>query len=195
MEKDKIIQPDATEDAGTAAYRRYLEGDDGGMITIITGYRDPLIIFLSHCAADPADSEDLAQETFIKIATKRPAFRGKSSFKTWLFAIGRNLALDAERRKKKTVPISKMPDVADDVMSIEKNYICTERDRTLRDVMHKLSPEYRQVLWLVYFENLTDKETARIMKRSTHAIETLLCRARKALEDKLKKEGFVYEEL
>ena len=61
--------------------------------------------------------------------------------------------------------------------------------------MQKLKAEYRQILWLIYFENLSLKDAAVILKKSVHNTETLVYRARKSLKLQLEMEGFVYEEL
>ena len=61
--------------------------------------------------------------------------------------------------------------------------------------MNKLKPEYRQVLWLVYFEEMSNKEAAAVMKKSVHNIEVLVSRARKSLRKQLKTEGFDHEDL
>ena len=61
--------------------------------------------------------------------------------------------------------------------------------------MAGLKPEYRQVLWLVYFEGFSSREASSVMKKSVHGIETLLYRARRSLKSELEKEGFVYEGL
>ena len=55
--------------------------------------------------------------------------------------------------------------------------------------MHRLKPEYRQVLWLQYFEDLRDKEIAQIMKKTPNNVSVLLHRAKKALKEELSKEG------
>ena len=55
-------------------------------------------------------------------------------------------------------------------------------------------PEYRNVLWLVYFEKFSNKETAIVLKKSERQIKNLLYRAKKSLKSKLEKEGFEYEE-
>lgn len=61
--------------------------------------------------------------------------------------------------------------------------------------MRRLSPDYRQVLWLVYFEELSSKEAARIMRRSIRSVESLLYRAKKSLKAQLEREGFDYEKI
>ena len=63
--------------------------------------------------------------------------------------------------------------------------------RTLR----RLKPEYRQVLYLTYFEGFSNAEAASIMKKSKKQVENLLYNARKMLRSELEKDGFQYEEL
>ena len=77
-------------DNGACSYRRYLAGDDNGLADIIREYRDGLIFFLNGFVNDPDTAEDLAEDVFFRLAVKKPRFREKSSFKTWLYAIGRN---------------------------------------------------------------------------------------------------------
>lgn len=49
---------------------------------------------------------------------------------------------------------------------MEKRYLHEERKVELHRAMQRLKPEYRQVLWLIYFEGMTGKETSRIMKKN-----------------------------
>ena len=82
-----------------------------------------------------------------------------------------------------------------DEESIESSYLKEERKIIIHRALQKLKAEYRQILWLIYFENFSNKEAALVMKRKVHSIETLVYRARGALKSQLEKEGFVYEEL
>ena len=61
--------------------------------------------------------------------------------------------------------------------------------------MEKLNCDYRQVLYLVYFENFSNTETAEIMRKNERQIRNLIYRAKAALKILLEKEGFEYEEL
>lgn len=78
---------------------------------------------------------------------------------------------------------------------MEKRYLHEERKVELHRALRRLKPEYRQVLWLIYFEGMTGKETSRIMKKTVHIVETLAYRARRALKEKLNREGFTCEDL
>ena len=73
---------------------------------------------------------------------------------------------------------------------MEESYIKNEKKIAVHRAMAELKNEYRQVLWLIYFEDFSNKETAEIMKKSVHAVETLVYRARTALKEKLVKGGF-----
>ena len=79
--------------------------------------------------------------------------------------------------------------------TIEKEYLKEEEKIILHKAMHSLKSEYRQVLWLIYFEELSTKETAKIMKKSVHSIENLVSRARRAIDSELKRRGYFYENL
>ncbi len=181
---------------GESSYRRYLAGDDNGLVEIIRDHKDGLIFFLNSFVRNLTVAEELCEDAFVKLAVKKPRFREGSSFKTFLYAIGRNTALDFLRRNKgDTVPIEDIAESAADMESMEKSYIREERRIAVHRALDSLKPEYRQVLWLTYFEELSNKETAAVMKKSVHGIETLVYRARLALKKQLEQEGFEYEEL
>ena len=87
-------------DNGASSYRRFLDGDDDGFTQIVVDYYDGLALWLSSYVRDLDVAEELAQETFAKLVTKKPRFNGRSSFKSWLYSIGRNAALDHLRVRK-----------------------------------------------------------------------------------------------
>lgn len=184
-------------DSGALYYHRFLDGDDSGFVDIIKDYKDGLIIYLCSITGNVYSAEDLAEDTFVRIITKKPRYSGKASFKTWLYTIGRNMAYDFMRKKSRVKELSaeEIAESLQDEHDLEKAYIKEEEKIELHNAMKKLPEAYRQVLWLTYFEELSNKETALVMNKSVHNIETLLYRARKALGEILLKEGFVYEGL
>lgn len=184
-------------DNGASSYRRYLAGDDTGLVEIIKDYKDGLMLFINGYVRNIFIAEDLTEETFFKLATKKPRFSGKSSFKTWLFAIARNVARDYLRESSKIAfaPVEEYGNFLAEETNVEKEYLIKERKITLHKAMKKLNPDYFQVLYLVYFENFSNTETAVIMKKNKRQIENLIYRAKQALKSELLKEGFEYEEL
>ena len=181
---------------GESSYSRFLSGDKYALDELIRDYKDGLIFYLYSIVGDIHKAEDFAIDTFIKLYTDKPAFRGESAFKTWLYTIGRNIAYDSMRKKPKyaEIPLENADDLSE-AASLEKEYIKDEDRIILRRNIQKLKPEYRQILYLIYIEGFDHSETAGIMKRSGKQIRDLLYRAKCALKKELEKEGFVYEEL
>ena len=180
-------------DNGASSYRRFRDnGDDRGLDEIIIEYSDGLMLYLTSIVGNIHTAEELAEDTFVLLGTKKPKFRGKSSFRTWLYAIGRNIAFDYLRKssKHKSVSIDEATELADDECALEAAYIRKEEQIIVHRAMRRLKPEYQQVLWLVYFEELSNKDAARIMKKSVRSVESLLYRARKSLRSQLEMEGF-----
>ncbi|MGN0517743.1 MAG: RNA polymerase sigma factor [Acutalibacteraceae bacterium] len=181
-------------DNGASSYRRFIHGDDAGLADIIDEYYDGLTFYLNTYVRNLNTAEELAEDTFVKLATKKPRFNGKSSFKTWLYSIGRNIAADSLRHnsKRDIVPIDEFSDmIANGDDEIEQSYLLEERKIIIHRAMQRLKLEYRQVLWLTYFEELSNKEVAQIMKKSLNSIEHLVSRARQSLKAELEKEDFI----
>ena len=185
-------------DSGTASYRRFrIDGDESGLIEIIKTYRDGLILYLNGFVSNLQTAEELAEDTFVLLGTKKPKDKGTASFKTWLYTIARNLAINHLRHRSRRVEVSldDCPEPIAEEQNLESIVIREERKIALHRALKQLKPEYRQVLWLVYFEDFSHKEVAQVMKKSVHNVETLIYRARQALKSRLEKEDFVYEEL
>ncbi|MDE6019739.1 MAG: RNA polymerase sigma factor [Ruminococcus sp.] len=182
-------------DNGAECYRKFLEGDNDSLTLIIRDYKDGLMLYLYRFTNDIFTAEDLTEDTFVKLYTKRPKFLSKSSFKTWLYAIGRNLALDHRRKH----PFSKVSmdecQHIRDITDIEAAYEKTEQAVLLGKAMYNIKSDYRQVLHLVYIEEFSIEESGKIMGKSNKQIGNLLYRAKKSLRSELEKEGIYCEKL
>ena len=182
-------------DYGAESYCRYLDGDNDGLKEIVETYFDGLMLYLNLFVRNLSEAEELAEETLFQLVSKRPVFSGKSTFKTWLYAIGRNVTLRYIRRREREAELLKEYDTVTTVEEdAERELLTRERDRSLYRAMGELKKDYRQVLWLRYFEKMDERSIATIMKKSVHSIEHLHRRAKEALREELRKEGFSYEE-
>ncbi len=183
-------------DNGASSYRRFLDGDDKGIVELVGDYKDGLILYLNGYVNNIFIAEDLAEDTFFRLMVKKPKFSGKSTFKSWLYAIGRNVAIDFIRHKSKLLdaPIENMASCLSEEESLERAYIKEESKIVVHRAMSRLAPDYRAVLYLVFFEGFSGKETATALKKNDRQIKNLLYRAKRALKSELEKEGFTYEE-
>lgn len=184
-------------DNGASSYRRFLDGDDDGIVEIIKDYKDGLMLYINNYVKNIHIAEDLMEDAFVRLVTKKPYFSGKSSFKTWLYSIGRNIAVDYIRKNSKIIEYSaeELSAILSDEADLEKDYFKDEQKIVLHKALNKINVKYSNVLYLIYFENFTIKETASIIKKTYKQTENLIYRAKQSLKSQLETEGFVYEEL
>jgi RNA polymerase sigma-70 factor (ECF subfamily) len=177
-------------------YRRFLDGDDNGLREIIDIYYNGLTLYINGIVREPSETEDIVQDTFVKLAVKKPRFSGRSSFKTWLYAIARNSACNYLKRHRAyfTEQPSDECITLSDGTDVEREYLKTERNIELHRAMRELAPDYFQALYLMYFEGLDTDGIAQVMGKSKRQVGDLLYRAKKSLKSKLERAGFQYEE-
>ena len=172
-------------------YERFLKaGDEDAFRVLLERHREGLTLFLRSFVPTLEDAEDLMIDAFAVAASGTAFFSGASSFRTWLFAIGRNLARAHLRKGRYTAPIGETPPGGEPP---ELELLRSERSRRLFEAMEGLKPEYRQVLYLLYFEQMSQDEAARVMRKTKKQIYHLTSRGRDALRTVLERTGFEYE--
>lgn len=177
------------------AYSRFLDGDKSGMEEIVREYNSPLIFFINGYVKNLAVSEDIAADTFCKVFVKRKKLSDPSGFKTWLYTIARNLALDwlKSAHKQRTVCLNEIDGYSE--ADFDDAILENERAKQLHSAIKEIKSDYREVIHLIYFDELSYKEAAKIMRKSEKQIKNLVYRAKLSLKDILEKEDFVYENL
>lgn len=182
---------------GAINYRRFLDGDDQGMVEIIKDYQESLVMFLNGYVHNIYLAEEIAEDVFFLLVIKKPRYLPKYSFKTWLFTIGRNRAVNALRSQGKIVSLDAQVNekLHKDEMDLEKAYIKKEDRIALHHAIQQLLPQYSEVLYLAYFEMFSVSEISKITKKSVKQVSNLLYRAKGALKILLEAEGFEYEGL
>ncbi len=114
-------------DIGTTAYQRYVSGDDSAMADLLQSYWDGLLWYLNSITGNLHTAEEAAEEAFVKLAIQKPKFRGGSSFRTWLYAIGRNAARDMLRKNNREA-IRHTYDHAQDTATAESEFSARSRN-------------------------------------------------------------------
>ena len=176
---------------GDSSYRRFLAGDENAFVEIVEEYRESLIFFLYRYVGDLYAAEDLAEDVFVEVLLHPKRFRFQCGLKTWLFTIGRNKAVDFLRKTSRlnVVPLDEADRLKDEC-SLEHAVLDSEEKRQLNQAMGAIAEDYRTVLHLVYFEELSYEETARVMKKNRKQVENLVYRGKQSLRKILEQEGY-----
>lgn len=175
-------------------YHRYLSGDDTGIVSIVNTYRSGLLLYVNSYVKNMTIAEDLVEDTFFRIMVKKPLFLGKQSFKAWLYTIARHITIDYLRKNKYEHLISsKEIQELDSDASLEESYLAEERRICVHRALNKIKYDYRQALYLSYFEDFSNEQIAEIMGKTKRQVEMLLYRGKQALEKTLVKEGLLDE--
>lgn len=174
-------------------YRNYLCGDEKACDMLVEKYGDLLTLYINGYLKDIHESEDLMIEAFSRIFAKERKILGDGAFKAYLFKTARNLAL--RYKQKYPIPflgIDELNFEPESSMFADSELIKNERDTQLFKAMKRLRPEYREALYLVYFENMSYSIAGTVMKKSEQQMTNLVHRAKQSLKNILDSEGFVY---
>lgn len=176
-------------------YERFLHGDAQAFARIVTENRAGLSRYLFSFVRDMELAEELTEDVFVKLWLKRPADRKRCSFKTWLYTIGRNMAIDRVRKqnRERSVPLDEIAEVSTGGNPPLERYEAEETKRALETALQSIPPAYAEALRLMYYEGFTEKEIAHILKKSVKSTYNVIYRAKKSLREELLKEGFRYE--
>jgi RNA polymerase sigma-70 factor (ECF subfamily) len=135
--------------------------------------------FLINYLQEKAAAEDIAQETFFKVWKNSSQFKSEFKFKTWLFSIARNSALDY-LKKKKAYSFSDLEQedgklaesIVDSNPSLEELFGRLETKEKVEQTMLSLAPPDREILLLHYTEELTFEEISKALKQPLNTVKS-----------------------
>ena len=158
-------------------------GDVSAAATLLGRYERGLYNFLWQTVRHHQDAEDAKQETICKALGALPQFRQQCQFKTWLYRIGHNEAINIVRRRKR-LEIHESPERCLDASpetainaTPSDQLLQSERVAALQDAIAKLPIQERQVVLLRMQEEMPFKEIARVINAP---LGTVLGRMRNA---------------
>jgi RNA polymerase sigma-70 factor (ECF subfamily) len=177
-------------------------GDQSAFTALVEPHRRELHVHCYRMLGSFEDAEDMVQETFLRAWRKRASFRGRSTFRAWLYRIATNACLDALQKRPRPTPragsprfevtwLQPYPDRLLDAAAPsedEPDALAVDRETIelafLVAVQH-LSPRTRAVLILRDVLGWSAKETAALLDVSVAAVNSALQRARAALRQHL----------
>lgn len=180
-----------------ALVERAQKGEKAAFELLVSKYHRRIIRLIARVLRDPAEVEDMAQETFIKAYQALPAFRGESAFYTWLYRIAVNTAknyLASRGRRVSTVAGTNMeavetfPDAAQlrDINTPESQLMSKEIAQAVNAAMNGLPEELRIAITLREIEGLSYDEISATMNCPIGTVRSRIFRAREAIAAKLR---------
>ena len=178
-------------DNGASSYRRFLDGDESAFENIMKELFRGLVFFIDGFVHDPHAAEDIAIDAFSDLIVHKHRYNFKVSLKTYLYMIGRSRALDYIKHHKRIafVELSEAHEIPDETAALEESVLADARKRRMHAALAELPENMRVAVYLIYFEEMTYEEAAKVMKKSSKQIDNYLYRAKKELRIILGKDG------
>lgn len=172
-----------------AIVAQIIAGDIDAFEEIMTRYEDKLTRYVIYLIRHQTTVEDVVQETFIKAYQNLHNFNPKYKFSSWIYRIAHNEAINAVRKLRfvSDKEIDDLPDVYDQKVGeiIDQKL----RQKQVRLCLNQLSQKYREVVQLVYLENMKYEEVGQILQIPTSTVGVRLARAKNQLKKICEQKG------
>ncbi len=177
-------------DNGACSYRRFLDGDESAFDEIMDELFFKLVFFVDRYVRDVHTAEDIAMDVFSELIVHRHRYNFKVSLKTYLFMLGRSRALDCLRHRK-VMNITELSEAntVSDGQDLEEVVIRENTKLAVNKAIKQLPEDMGIVIHLIYFEEMSYNEAAKVMKKSAKQVDNLLYRAKKQLRIILGEDG------
>jgi len=178
--------------------RKAKQDDDEAFGMLVEQYQDNIYGYVFRMLHDPEEAEDVAQEVFIRAYQNLAGFREAASFKTWLYRIATNLAIDAARTRKRrwsdTVSLDEPVETDEGELSRQlpadrrgtvSQVESSQLQQIVAEAIAQLSAKLRTVVTLYDIEGLSYEEIAEVLGCPVGTVKSRLFNARNQLRDKL----------
>lgn len=167
-----------------ALIEAFQTGDEFAFVALYNRYKGGVYAFCLKMLMDRAQAQDVMQETFLRVYENRDRLLNTSSFKPWLFTIARNQCLNHLRRSNRQVALDENQETPDHVPDTPMAHLeKSERIEMVNHFLAQLKPDYREVLILREYQNLSYDEIAAITRSTLSAVKSRLFKARRKLAD------------
>lgn len=170
-------------------------GDHAAFRSLVERHQNSLVGTISKMLGNETDSEDIAQQVFIRIWKHAKRYKPDNKFTTYLYTIARNLVYNESRRRsrKRTTSTDQLEEdhhlqfPADANHEPDNNLLESELRNAIDAAIQKLPENQRMAVVLRRYDNVPYEEIAVILNTSVPSVKSLLFRARTTLREHLAK--------
>lgn len=193
MEADPTPIPHDGSDVDFKLMERIGEGDHAAFRDLVERHQNAVIGTVAKMLGNASESEDIAQQVFLRIWKNAKRYRPDAKFTTYLFTITRNLVFNETRRKSRKKEVSSDEREENSNLLIEASpdrqpdseLLQAELQRAVDDAIASLPETQRMAVVLRRYEQLSYEEIAGVLNLSVSAVKSLLFRARTSLREAL----------
>jgi RNA polymerase sigma-70 factor, ECF subfamily len=177
--------------AETHLVKLSLTGDSSAFRQLVELYKGKIHRLAYRMLNNPHDSEDVVQETFMRVYLNLNRYDENQKFSTWIYRIGKNLCVDLLRKKKSTYSLdaeifgedelNQYGIVSSESNSPEMALMETELQEQLAQVISKMSDKYKDITTLYYVHDLSLQEISEKLGIPVTTVKTRLYRGREYL--------------
>ncbi len=180
-----------TTQADEELVRKCLEGDRGAFGTLVERYQATVYNVALRMVHDRADAEDVAQVAFVRAFQKLSTFDPKFKFFSWLYRIVVNEALNHLKQRQRFEPLEAdtIGETPDEGETEEEKEEGRDLERRIQECLMELKIEYRTVVVLKHFQDLSYAEIGQILDIPEKTVKSRLFTARSVLRMILRKKG------
>jgi len=167
-----------------------LAGDRGAFAALVRAYQTPVYNLAYRMLGSATEAEEAAQETFLRVYQRLHTYDKECKFSSWILAIASHYCIDRLRRRRLTcLSLEEAPPSAHDQVAEmpEASFLEGERQREIQELLAVLPPDYRMVLVMRYWHDLSYEEMAQALHTTESAVKSRLHRAREQLAAHLAK--------
>ena len=156
------------QNADQMLFDRLSRHEPAALNELIRIHQSELYRFVLRVVSDPADAQDILQDTFVRVWEKIRTFKGESSLKTWIFRIAMNLSYTHLKRRKRWVALDVL-NFRSDSSSPENDMETTFRKDRLAEALETLTPRQRAVVVARIYEDLPFEAVSKAVGCSVNA--------------------------
>ncbi len=161
---------------------RAAAGDAGAWAALVRRHLPAVTRCAAYMLGDPAEAEDVAQDTFVRLHRKLATWEGgEDGLSSWLHRVAVNLSIDRHRGPVRPASLADVGEVAEPA-GLDGPL---DRKRHVENALAALPDRQRAALVLVHYQGLSGREAASTLDISVEALESLLARGRRSLRNTL----------